>query len=812
MSLQNPYSLAFFISGLMVLAAMALGFATRRRSHVSREYLLLTGAVTIHTLAYALELSSVTLEQKVFFHRVVWLGLAATPTAALLLALRFTRKPAGRGLTFVLLGISSAFVVLAWTAGYHDWLEGPPSLVEHGGYLLRHQERGPLLWGFLFFASSCAIGGLAICGAASLSGSPLERRQARMLFFAMLAPWALNFAFIVAPTPIRLTPLALGVSAFLLTWAIFRDGFLDLVPVARETVMELIGEPLFILDRKGRLLDANPAACALLVRPFTAGAPARELLPLLDRKYRSRGGAELVTLGERTFELRTAPITAGGRVVTLYDVTWRQAQERAIREALSARSEFIARMSHELRTPLQGILGSLELLERAGVQGEQGHYVDTARRSARVLLALVDDVLDFERGEGRLVLEAEPVDVRAIVDDVVVGLSPTARLKGVEIEGDVRAVHAELPEGDAQRLRQVVLNLAANAVKFTPQGLVRVEAETEPTAGGCAVRFRVVDTGPGIPDSSLPRMFEPFTQLEGSRTTREADGVGLGLAICRRLAAAMGGRLTLENRREGGLVASFTVTLPFAAAPGAARASSGAPAEDLRARVLLVEDHPVSRAVVTRMLEGLGASVAAVDRGRLAVERGASSSFDVALVDLHLPDMDGLRVVRALRDCACAPRVVVFTADDRPGLREACLQAGADDLLLKPASIEELARTLRAGALGVRPASKGPGPGHGEGPSPREQLLQEFVRTYPGEIGQLRRALEVGDDAACDGVLHGLLGAGALLGLPEVTRLCREAQGGLTPEVLTRLEAACVAAAASSTVREPTPERPKRWG
>ncbi len=789
MSFENPYALAFFASGLVVLGAMLLGFAVRRRSHVSREYLLLTGAVATHTLAYALELSSITLEQKVFFHRVVWLGLATTPTAALLLALRFTRKTAGHKVTVSLLAVSAATVLLAWTSGYHDWLEGPPSLIEHGGYLLRHQERGPFLWVFLFYASACALGALGICGATWLSGSPLERRQARMLFFAMLAPWVLNFAFIVEPTPIRLTPLALGLSALVLTWAIFRDGFLDLVPVARETVIELIGEPLFILDRRGRVVDANPAACALLPGPFTAGAPARELLPVLDREYRSGGGAERVTLGARTFELRWAPITAGGRVVTLYDVTVRQARERATREALSARSEFIARMSHELRTPLQGVLGSLELLERTGLRPAQGQHVETARRSAHVLLALVDDVLDFEREERGLVLEAEPVDVRGLVDDVVMALSATARLKGITIEGEVRADAPGLPLGDPRRLRQIVLNLAANAVKFTPRGGVRVVAETGRASGGCAVSFRVIDTGPGIPEASLPRMFEPFTRLEGPRAAHEGDGVGLGLAICRRLATAMDGHLTLENRAGGGLVASFAVTLPFAPAAEASPDPSGKAGQDLRTRVLLVEDHPVSRAVVTQMLEGLGAQVSAVDTGRDALAHASSTPFDVALVDLHLPDMDGLRVVRALRASALPPNVVVFTADERPGLKEACREAGANGVLLKPASSEELARALRKAASATTP----------EGPPPRVQLLQAFVQTWPGELIQLRRAFEAGDHPACDEVLHGLLGAAAMLGLTEVTGLCRAAQGRVTPEAIARLQAACEAASRTET-------------
>lgn len=786
MRLPPPHALPFFVTALVVLGMFGFGVVYRRRSHVLREYAILTAGAATHTLAYALELSSTSLEQMDTWHRGVWLGMATTPTASLALALRFAHKRVRWPVLAALATFSAVFVVLAWTNGvHHHWLEGPSRLVEIDGYQLRTQDRGPVFWVYFLGASACAISTLAIYGAIWLSGPSLQRRQARILFFAILTPLVLNLVFLTTPTPIRYAPIALCLSALGLGWTFFRDGFLDLVPVAQETVVASLADPIVVLDHRRRVVDANPAARELASGALTLGAPVEKLFPFLADEVAATGAQQMITVGGRSFEVRARGIARLGQVVTLHDVTAREAHVQATQRALEVRSEFIARMSHELRTPLQGIIGALELLDRTGLEPVQSHHVATARTSARVLLAQIDDILDFERTRDGLRLADGTVDPRAIIDDVVTAVGATAKLKGLSIATEMPPGSVPLLRGDARRIRQIVLNLAANAVKFTPHGEVRItlaiarsDASSHPE-----LTVRVEDTGPGIPEDRLPQMFEPFVQLDETRA-RAADGVGLGLAICRRLADAMNGRLALANRPEGGLVATFSVSLPEAAAIATPAAPARPATSRLTARVLVVENHPVSRAVVTQMLEELGAQVVAVEGGESAVDAARTSAFDVVLVDLHMPGMDGVATVRALRALEAPPHVVVFTADQRPGVEETVRAAGAAALLLKPATLDALADTLRRfgrrGSAASAPA--------------RGQLVTLFSQTYPGELAQLRRAVAEKDDAACDELLHGMVGASALLGFTDVARRCDEVRAQRTTEAIDRLEAACASA------------------
>ncbi|MDF2693562.1 MAG: response regulator [Labilithrix sp.] len=783
MNAANPFVLPLVVVGVILASVLAFGVRFRGRSFVAREYILVVLSLTFYALPYALELASVTLGAKIFFHRLVWIGVATTPSSVALLALRYSRRRVGRGLLLVLGLVPVAMLTLEWTNDAHHWLEGPASLVAYGAFTMRLQSAALAYWIFLPFAYVCVFGALAIYGAAWLSGPPIQRRQARALFFTLLVPLVANLVYQVGASPIRefdFTPLGLGVAAVGFGWAIFREGFLDLAPVAHEAVFETIDDPIFVIDRQGRIVDANAAAHVLARRPLVAGIMARDYVDLFHG-HDWPDGTHDVTFAGRSFAIRTTGLASEGRVVALHDVTDREAQERATRQALRARDEFIARMSHELRTPLQGILGSLELLAQTRIDDRQARFAGAARLSARILLGLVDEVLDFEKLDGKIVLDERDVDVRAIVDEAVTAVRDPATLKGLTLALDTSKLEDDMLRGDPQRLRQIVLNLAANAVKFTTRGSVRVVATTKRSGEAATLSIRVDDTGPGVPAESLARLFDPFVQLDGSRT-RKADGVGLGLAICRRLADAMGGELVLHNRVEGGLSASFTVALPRATGAPWGQEGQLAVARALGGvRVLLVEDHPVSRAVLAQMLEELGAETLAVDSGARAIEGAAASRFDVAIVDLHMPEADGLTTIRALRASASPPTVIACTADSRASVREDCLAAGAADFILKPVSMGELASAvLRHAAAPVA-----------ERKVPARALAFEFARSYPNELGQMRRALAEGERAQCHEILHGLLGASALLGFSDVVDSCRAAQTGLTLDDIERIQRAC---------------------
>lgn len=360
-----------------------------------------------------------------------------------------------------------------------------------------------------------------------------------------------------------------------------------------------------------------------------------------------------------------------------------------------ARLDFLAHTSHELRTPMNGILGTAELLLDSRLPETQAHYAQTIDRSARTLLRLLDDVLDLARIEGgNLRVDSAPVAPLRTVRGVIDLLQPAAHDKGVEL----RLEHDELPAGvltDRYRLRQILVNLIANAIKFTDQGEVVVFVRV-----GEHLDFEVRDTGPGIPGDRLASIFEPFEQVDAS-ASRRYGGVGLGLSIARRLAELLGGALTAES--ELGAGSTFRLRLPLVEtdAPQTSvpriPSVSGPVDRPILGRVLVVEDNPVNQMVVQAQLRRLGLSVTVADGGIDAIEIvGAEPAFDLVLMDCRMPDMDGYETTRrlGLLDGYADVPIVALTADAVGEVHVRCREAGMNGALTKPASREQMAQLL----------------------------------------------------------------------------------------------------------------------
>ncbi|WP_175491648.1 ATP-binding protein [Onishia taeanensis] len=482
-------------------------------------------------------------------------------------------------------------------------------------------------------------------------------------------------------------------------------------------------------------------------------------------------------------------------------------------EASRAKSEFMAIMSHEVRTPLNGVIGMADLLSDEPMSARGCNYLMALKQSADGLQAVINDVLDYTKMEsGPLELDQQPFDLKNFLAQLCAGYQLRCNCPSLTFNYHIDDSVPQYVSGDVNRLRQVLMNLCNNAMKFTQEGAITLSVMA---GAGSSIRFEVRDTGCGIAPEDQARLFTPFTQVDAS-ISRRHEGTGLGLAICQRLVTAMGGTIHVESQLDIGSKFWFDVVLPEVPRSDTEKRSDLNELSLLRHKILVVEDNPINQTLVEAMLEQMGQDVVVVDNGAAALMRMEEEAFDLVLMDMQMPVLDGLETTRRWRSRENGKHlpIIAMTANVMPAALESCFRSGMDNVLSKPFTREAMLTMLskyleRASTMPAAEAASEARDVDKEAPlngdlldaSICEELrytldpvaLEGLMRTYlmrlEARLEDLQDYLDAGNRQALEREAHSLRGASAALGFVAIAKVA----GGLeeAPPDTSREELQC---------------------
>lgn len=591
-------------------------------------------------------------------------------------------------------------------------------------------------------------------------------------------------------------------------------------------------DAIVVINESGTIVEFNPAAEEIFgfkSKDVIGKELAEAIIPNHHREAHRNGMVKYLKTGEGpvlnqrieidaiTADLRSITIelaimeTMGpeGRLFIGYmrDITDAKAAEAALVDAKEraevanrAKASFLAMMSHEIRTPLNGVLGVLTLLSDNVKKPDNVRAIKTARRSGKALLAIINDILDFSKLEaGKLDLEPASFHTDILVDSIASLVRQQAQQKRLELKFEVNDNIPDVLHGDQDRIRQVLLNLVWNALKFTETGHVHVNLVNVGTASDLRIRFTIEDTGIGVPDDRSGELFTEFATIDASYA-RKFGGTGLGLSICKALTTAMDGEIGYQKNDPQGSVFWFEIPLEMGDPDKVVEEESLEAAQQLLAgknnvRILLAEDNVTNQLVVGTMLERLGCAVDTVGNGQEAVDSVFARSYDAVLMDVSMPEMDGIeatKIIRSMDGEASKVPIIALTAYALDEDRQKVLAAGMDDFASKPVSRIELARVLARQIDGKRAMLANPEAEAPEKPALfdeaalssvfadidddlRQRIVDEFKNDVNRHLADLTAAKENHDSDKFERATHGLKGVSGTFGATELSRLAANA-------------------------------------
>jgi signal transduction histidine kinase/DNA-binding response OmpR family regulator/HPt (histidine-containing phosphotransfer) domain-containing protein len=673
----TPYSLLLIIAGgiNLILVLYALSY---HKSAGAKTFIVLL-LITEWSVVYALELANTVLRIKIFLAQCQYIAIAFIPAVWLYFSLQYTNQ--GKWLTRQTKNLGLLFIgpiitaVLAFTNNAHGLIWQTTTLDNSRDFINLTVTYGYWFWVHLILSYGYLLIGIIVLVSAYKQSKSIYKGHTALLIIGALFPWLANLLYIskINPFPgLDLTPFAFTMTGIATALGISRFQFLNILPIARDMVIESMHDGILVLDIQDRIVDINLAAETITQQKArqTIGITFDQFLaqcsPLSGGCTNEYGIIAEMIMGTgekaRCFEVQSIQLTNRnkkhtGRLIILHDITERKQFEVALQKAkdeaetaASTKSAFLANMSHEIRTPLNGVIGMAELLRNTPLNSEQVELVETIYTSSDTLLAIINNILDFSKIEaGRVELEQEPFDLRDCLEVSLNLIATHIKANSVKLGYYIDEQTPNAFIGDVIRLRQVLVNLLSNAAKFTDEGEISVNISSELTENDrYRLHFTVKDTGIGIPADKILTLFQSFTQADVS-TTRKYGGTGLGLAISQKLCQLMGGEITVESVEGVGSTFHFSIMVEKSTRQPARLLQTEQPRLGGK-RLLIVAANADMRRAISRDVRSWGMSPYIAGSGQEALYWiNKSEAYDAAIIDHVVVESEGVALLEEIQ-------------------------------------------------------------------------------------------------------------------------------------------------------------------